>query len=124
MNNRKICKHAAARRARAEKNTRPRAADRRHKTPQNTGARERQPAADAQKYAGTARIKGAHTRRGRRKHAGAAGIMGAHARRGGRKYAGAGGRAHAEKCESRWSRANGNIQVSERGRGGRVTFWR
>ena len=63
-------------------------------------------------------------RAGTRKYAGAAGIMGAHARRGGRKYAGAGGRAHAEKCESRWSRANGNIQVSERGRGGKVTFWR
>lgn len=117
MNNRKIYRRASPRRARAEKNTRPRAADRRHKTPQDTarrscettetiGARERQPAADAQKYAGTAGIKGAHTRRG------------------GRKYAGAGGRAHAEKCESRWSRANGNIQVSERGRGGKVTFWR
>lgn len=67
MNNRKICKRAAARRARAEKNTRPRAADRRHKTPQDTarrscetteaiGARERQPAAGTQKYARGGRV--------------------------------------------------------------------
>lgn len=93
MNNRKIYRHASPRRARAARimgararenirarpgpwahthgaavgNTRPRAADRRHKTPQDTarrscettetiGARERQPAAGTQKYAGGGRV--------------------------------------------------------------------
>ena len=80
-------KRAAARRARAEKNTRPRAADRRHKTPRNTGARERQPAAGARKYTGATGIVGAHARRGRRKIRGRGRD---HGRTGTQKYAGGG----------------------------------
>lgn len=81
MNNRKIYRHASPRRARAARimgararenirarpgpwahthgaavgNTRPRAADRRRKPPQNTGAKERHKAAATRNHAGAAK---------------------------------------------------------------------